>query len=110
MSLRSRYRLMRMRSRLGRRLGNSRAPRPLLMASLMVAAVFVMVIGLGIVIVLVLIGVVFIAALYVRSFLSRLVPGRHRGATRDDESDTGVTIEGEYTVQDKKPDTHHREP
>lgn len=102
MSLKSRYRLMRMRSRIG---GGS-VRRTLLTILLVAAGAFVMVTGLVVVFIIACIAGVVLTALYLWSLLRRLGGGHHPGSGGEGPLNGGVTIEGEYTVQGSRPDEH----
>lgn len=93
---------MRMRSRLG----SGRFRKAAFMTLLAIATVFVMVLGLVLTVVLVCAATVFMAGLYVWARLSRWRRGNHPPQNGGDGFDDGVTIDGEYTVQDSAPDQH----
>lgn len=102
MSLKSRYRLMRMRSRIG----GGRVRRTLLTILLVAAGAFVMIAGLVMVFIIACIAGVVLTALYLWSLLRRLGAGHRPGSGSGGPPNSGVTIEGEYTVQGSRPDEH----
>lgn len=98
MSLRSRYRLMRMRNRLD----GGGVRRAALMALLVTVAALVLVMGLVVVVALLCAAAVFVSVFYVWSWLRRIGSRRRNGRGRRD----GITIEGEYTVENPDADRH----
>lgn len=102
MSLKSRYRLMRMRSRIG----SGRGRRTLLTILLVAAGAFVLIAGLVMVFIIACIAGVVLTVLYLWSLLRRLGGGQHPGPGGGGPSGGGVTIEGEYTVQGSRTDEH----
>lgn len=102
MSLKSRYRLMRMRSRIS----GGHARRTLLMVLLVVAGAFVMITGLVVVLVMACIAGMVLTALYLWSLRHRFGAGHRPGRGGRGPRDPGVTLEGEYTVQGRRPVDH----
>lgn len=98
MSLRSRYRLMRWRSRTG----GGRVRRLASMVLLAAMGTLVMVTGLVAVVALLCVAAVAVSVIYIWSRLRRL--GAHHRKTPGRPG--GVTIEGEYTVEKPDSDRH----
>lgn len=98
MSLRSRYRLMRLRSRLD----GGGVRRAAFMALLVIVAALVLVTGLVVVVALLCAAAVFVLVFYIWSRLRRIGARRRKRAGRD----AGVTIEGEYRVESPDSDRH----
>ncbi len=98
MSLRSRYRLMRLSSRTG----GGRVHRLASTVLLVTVAALVMVTGLVAVVALLFAAAVVVSVIYLRSRLRRVgARRRNRPAGHD-----GITIEGEYTVESPDSDRH----
>lgn len=88
---------MRMRSRLG----SGRLRKTVFITLLAIAAVFAMVLGLVLIVVLVCAAAVFMAGLYVWAALHRWRRHGHSPHDGGDDYNDGVTLEGEYTVEEQ---------